>query len=68
MNDVAIPKSLSKDKTIEIFMDVSDRGLNIIKTKLMHEITESDVIPTILDTLANDLVYMDYGYQENIFR
>ena len=35
---------------------------------LIDHLTESDIVPIICETLAADIVLMDYGYSENVFK
>jgi len=66
--EIIIPASLTKQLTKSILLDVNTRALITVRKKLQPMMKEADLVPLIVDTLAVDYAYLDYGYQEQIFR
>ena len=62
-----LPKSLSKRKAKEILLDVNNRAKTIFK-KMQGMISCPEIEPLIIETIAYDLAFLEYGFQENIFR
>lgn len=60
--EVIIPASLSKQLTKNILLDVNARALHTVKKKLQLLMAEADLVPLVVDTLAVDYAYLDYGY------
>ena len=63
-----LPRYLNKERAKEILIDVNLRAKNLFKSKLQALVSSPEMEPLLVETLAYDLGYLDYGIQENIFR
>lgn len=63
-----IPKSLNRYKAKEIMMDANNRAKNLYRGLLAQFLADHNIEPLLIETIAYDLVFIDYGYSENLFR
>ncbi len=49
-------------------MDVNHRAVVIFQRNIREFNEQLEYEPLLIETLAFDLAYIEYGYQENIFR
>lgn len=60
---------MTKDKVKDILIQSNERAFNLLQKYYPEWIEEQpEYEPLIFETLAYDLVYLDHGIQENIFR
>lgn len=49
-------------------IDANNRAKNMYKNEFQRLNNDPQMEPLLIETLAYDLVFIEYGYSENIFR
>lgn len=56
-----MPKFLTKERVKEILIDVNLRAKNVYRMKMSNLMQSHEMEPLLIETLAYDFAYMDYG-------
>ena len=63
-----IPRSLTRDTTKQVLIDSNDRAKTLSSKEFLKYIEDPYLEPLFIETLGYDLILLDYGYSENIFK
>jgi hypothetical protein len=66
-----VPKSLTKEKTKQVMIDVNYRAAQVFKYHLRDNLGDycpPEYEPLLMETLAFDFASLEYNYGENVFR